>query len=83
MLCVVQSGGALVLVDPPPVNPDATTCPYVVASFQESSADVMRITPEQGGQLGAAVLLVWAVAFVFRLSIKALSTGETNEPERS
>lgn len=81
MLCVVIDAGtgALVALDPQPIAPDATTCPLVVQAYTELSSVVWQLTTEQGGQIATAVLLVWAVAFVFRLLIKTLSIEENHE----
>lgn len=85
MICVgVDQGGALVALDPQPLAPDALTCPLVVQSFSDLAPGVFSITPEQGGQIGMAVLLVWGVAFAFRAAIRSLSIGDSsNDEDRS
>lgn len=83
MLCVTLAAGQLVAIDPQPLVPDATNCALVVQGFHELGSDVLQLTPEQGGQIGSAVLLVWAIAFAFRLFIQAISIGDSNVPEDS
>lgn len=41
-----------------------------------ASSDITEISPVQGAQIAAAILLVWAVGFAFRLIRKSLNTND-------
>lgn len=80
MFCVqLDTSGYLVAVDPQPV--DASTCTLVVTSGSEALNSPFAITPEQGSEIAGAVLVVWALGYVFRLLVRALSTGENPKEE--
>lgn len=50
---------------------------FVVPSCSEvTSPSMWDITAAQGAQIGAAILLIWAVAWVFRALSRTLSTDE-------
>lgn len=78
MLCMALSGGQLVVVDPPPIHPDPTTCPYVVRSFSTTNADLFLLSPAEGAQIAVAILLVWGIAFAIRVVVQSLSIGDEN-----
>lgn len=81
-ICVTQDvNGVIVVVDPQPVQRDEFNCPFVVQGTGEAWSDVWKLTPEQGGQIGLAVLLVWAVAWAFRAAIKSLSIGDQSDED--
>lgn len=72
MLCVAVDGsGAIVVVDPQPV--EVSGCSLVVQSAADAVSP-FALSPEQGGQISVAILSVWSVAYVFRLFIRTLST---------
>lgn len=83
MRCLVVTSGTLSL------SPDGTVCaPADLVVFTAAESDKMLSTPfnmtvEEGGQLGASVLMVWAVAWGVRMIARILSTGdETSSEER-
>ena len=71
----------LVTVTPStPAQLDSCTTP-VLSNPDEwrelvSQSSLWGLTPEQGSQIAGAILLVWGIAFVFRLLIRALSVGD-------
>lgn len=80
MLCVTtDAGGAVVLVDPQPV--DLTTCASVLVSGSDAINSPFALTPEQGSEIGGAILGVWAVAYVFRVIIRAFSIGDESKED--
>lgn len=76
--CVeIGEGGALIDVSPQPS--DVTTCALVVASGYEHgqfSSSPWVLTEAQGAQIGGAILLVWAIAWVFRALSRTLQSDE-------
>lgn len=68
-------------VDPPPA--DLSTCPLVVPTYQEyleaSQNDWLNLTPEQGAQIGGAILLVWSIAWVIRVIARVLIQSDERE----
>lgn len=80
MICVqVGADGALQVVTPQPV--EVAACGLVVVSGSEAASSPFAISPEQGSQIGGAVLLVWGLAYVFRLVIRAFSIDEVRNEE--
>lgn len=78
MLCVaVDSSGSVFVVDPQPV--DTAACGLVIVSGQEANASPWSMTPEQGSEIAGAVLVVWALAYVFRVCIRALNVDENGD----
>lgn len=78
MVCVeVAADGSLVVADPQPV--DMAACGLVVVSGIEAAASPWSMTPEQGSQIAGAVLAVWALAFVFRMFIRALNVDQQGD----
>lgn len=78
MLCAaVDSNGSLYLVDPQPV--DTSACGLVLVSGLEAASSPWSMTPEQGSEIGGAILLVWALAYVFRLLVRALNVDENGD----
>lgn len=50
---------------------------FVIPSCSEvTETSMWEITPAQGAEIGGAILLVWAIAWVFRALSRALSTDE-------
>ena len=75
--CVQVGGdGAIYAVVPQPVVTDA--CSLVLVSGESVGNDLFRLTAEQGAQVGSAILFVWAVAFSFRMIIRAFNVDEKN-----
>lgn len=74
---VVDSNGAVYVVDPQPV--DTAACGLVLVSGLEANSSPWSVTVEQGSQIGGAILLVWGLAFVFRVVIRALNVDENGD----
>lgn len=78
MYCVQTNSttAALELVSPTPA--DLSTCQLVIGTYSELSPSLFRIDEQGGADIAVAVLLLFAVAFVFRMLAKAiLHTDET------
>lgn len=80
MRCLVVSSGVLTLA------PDGAVCgpSDLVAITSEEAVQFanspFNLTPDEGSQVGGAVLLVWAAAFTIRVLAKLL-VGRSSEPE--
>ncbi|WP_123957962.1 hypothetical protein [Cupriavidus necator] len=59
-------------VTPPPA--DLATCAYVVQSSAEFLNNPLALSAADGGAIGSAILLVWAVAYTIRAVLGALSS---------
>lgn len=71
MRCVaIDAAGVLVDVVPQPA--DVSTCALVIRSGQEVSANPFALTLEEGGLIGAAIVLLWGAAFGLRMLRRAL-----------
>lgn len=78
MLCVaVDVSGSVYVVDPQPV--DTSACGLVMVSGLEAHSSPWALTLEQGSQVGGAILAVWALAFVFRVVIRALNVDQNGD----
>ena len=78
MLCVEQDiNGVILALDPQPA--DVSLCPLVLVSGPEAALSPWALTPEQGAEIGGAILLVWAIAFGFRAVARTLSTAQSKE----
>lgn len=79
MICVeVAANGTIRAVYPQPV--DFSTCSLVVGSYSELSADLFQITPAQGAEIGGSILLIWAIAWAFRMVVRSIViVDERNE----
>jgi len=76
--CVqVDANGSVFVVDPQPV--DTSACGLVLVSGLEAASSPWSMTPEQGSEIGGAVLLVWALAYVFRVVARALNVDENGD----
>jgi hypothetical protein len=74
MRCVqVDLSGHVVDVSPQP--DDVTTCPMVIVSGAEAVGSPFRLTLEEGGMIGGAVVLLWGAAFGLRALRRALDVG--------
>lgn len=73
----VDSNGAVYVVYPQPV--DTSACGLVLVSGQEANASPWALTVEQGSQIGSAILVVWALAFAFRMVIRALNVDQNGD----
>ena len=74
-LCVQVSGdGSLAVVNPQPS--DMTQCAYVVQSSTEYFNNPLALSAQDGGTIGAAILLVWAGAYAIRAVPGSLSAGD-------
>lgn len=78
MRCVeINAAGVVMDVDPQPS--DVSSCTLVLAVPAELQNDVMALTSTQGAEIGGAVLLVWAGAWVIRQVARALNVD--GEPQ--
>lgn len=78
MICAaVDPNGLVYVLDPQPV--DITTCGLVIQSSIEAASSPFSMTPEQGAQIAGAILMIWAIAFTFRMLIRALNVDTTEE----
>lgn len=79
---VQQPDGSLVLALDPAVS-DLTTCAYLVETGSPASAwaELGSLTIPQAEQIGMAVVLVWAVAWTFRVIGKSISSFESSQNE--
>lgn len=78
MLCAaVASDGTVYVVDPQPA--DTLACGLVLVSGVEAASSPWSLTLEQGSQVGGAILAVWALAFVFRVVIRALNVDQNGD----
>ena len=76
--CVqVDVNGSVFVVDPQPV--DTSACGLVLVSGLEAASSPWSMTPEQGSEIGGAVLLVWALAYAFRVVARALNVDENGD----
>ncbi|AEV26905.1 hypothetical protein ACLSSQ_09155 [Azospira sp. APE16] len=82
-LCVeLNQAGQLQLVATQPA--DLTACSLVVMSgseFVSAQASPWNLTPEQGSQIGGAILVLWALAWVFRILAGMLNSSHQPEKE--
>lgn len=77
-ICVqVDTDGTIYAVQPQPV--EVSACSYVLVSGDAALNSPFSLTPEQGAQVGGAVLLVWAVAYVFRVLARVLNVDEKGD----
>jgi hypothetical protein len=74
MQCLTDTGTGFVLTNPQPV--EYTACTYILVNPTEISSEIFNLTAAQGGLIGGAIVLVWAVAFAYRAAIQALQTNE-------
>lgn len=80
MICVeALPDGSLSVVDPQPA--DTSGCGMVLVSGLEAASSPWALTPEQGSDIGGAILAVWGLAFVFRLLARTLSTVDEGVKE--
>lgn len=73
----VDANGAVYVVDPQPV--DTSACGLVLVSGQEAASSPWSMTPEQGAEIAGAVLVVWALAYAFRVVIRALNVDQQGD----
>lgn len=77
---VQQADGTLLLALDPTVQ-DLSTCPYLVDDGASNAwRELGNMSIENAQVIGVAVGAVWAVAFTFRLLLRAVSTFERDEP---
>lgn len=74
MICLEVVAGVVHVVNPQPS--DLSACSLVAGSYSETVSELMQISPEQGASISAAIMLVWAVAWVFRQIIRTLNVGK-------
>jgi len=79
MLCVEvrTTDGALVPSDPQPAV--MSDCTLVVQSSAEVVNNPFRLTDQEAAQIGAAIALVWAVAWAFRVAASWATETTTTE----
>ncbi|SOY66726.1 hypothetical protein [Cupriavidus taiwanensis] len=74
-LCVqVEASGAVSVVNPQPA--DLSTCAYLVQTSAEYLNNPLALSAADGGAIGSAILLVWAVAYAIRSVLAALASGD-------
>jgi len=85
MICATQdASGAIWVVVPTPTPVDASTCPLVVTIYEEAmKSSMFHLTMEQGAQVGAAILLVWGVAYALRMIADSIRTTWSSNDESS
>lgn len=77
-ICVqVDTDGTIYAVQPQPA--EVSACSYVLVSGDAALNSPFALTPEQGAQVGGAVLLVWAVAYVFRVLARVLNVDQNGD----
>lgn len=83
MICLETnpSTGALQAMNPQPS--DLSSCSLVAGSYSELVPEILMLTPEQGAQIGAAIWLVWAIVWGFKMIAKALYFSDSDEKETS
>lgn len=75
MICVqADANGTVYVVDPQPT--DTAGCGLVLVSGLEASQSPLSLTVEQATQIAGAILMVWGVAYVFRVLARFLSHSE-------
>jgi len=75
MLCLIDMGGGeFVLANPQP--PEYKDCTYLLVQPSQLPLELFNITPAEGAQLSAAIVAVWAIAWVVKPFILALRTDE-------
>ena len=76
---IQQADGTLLLALDPTVQ-DLSTCPYVVEDGASNAwRELGNMSTDNAMVIGIAVGGVWAVAYTFRLIIKAISISESPE----
>lgn len=81
-LCIAIDGqGKLEAVIPSP--PDYTLCSFVAITPQEfvslTTEGPFNLTPEQGSQIGGAILLIWAAAWVVRALSRTINASSSEK----
>lgn len=77
MICVTPNTDGTLLLSPS--QTDVSTCSYVLMSGSEAmraQSSPLNLTLEQGGLLSAAVLGVWAAAWLCRMFMRTVSETE-------
>lgn len=79
---IQQPDGALVLALDPAAS-DLSSCAYVVETGSATSAwsELGNLTIPQAQQVGMGVVLVWAIAWTFRVLAKSISSFESSQNE--
>lgn len=78
---VEQADGTLVLALDPTAQ-DLSTCPYVVQDGATNAwQELGNLSIENAHVIGLSLGAVWAVAFTFRVLIRALSLNQNESPE--
>lgn len=67
---IVNASGFVVDVIPQPAT--VTECSLVLASPSEIGSSPFALTVEEGGMVGAAIMLLWGAAFGLRTIRRAL-----------
>lgn len=78
MTCVaVDAQGYVYAIDPQPAL--TTDCALVLVTGNSAASSPFALTPEQGAQIGVSILGLWALAFVFRMLVRALNVDSSQE----
>lgn len=75
MQCLTDTGTGFVISNPQPEI--YTSCTFILVNPTEIESDIFNLTPEQGSEIGGAIMLVWAIAFAYRAAIHALKSDES------
>lgn len=83
MLCfdtVLVSGRQVVIImNPQPA--DISTCALVAGTQAETVTPLLNMTEADGALVAGAILLLWAVAWVFRSLIRTLTFEKESQNE--
>ena len=72
---------AVVYIADNPQPTDFSTCSFVIQSGAEVTLSPFALTTEQGAQIGAAILGLWAVAWVLR-QVAGLLNSSTQSTDK-
>lgn len=63
-------------------DPVVIDCPATctVTVQHEITLPVLNLSPAEGAAISSAILLVWAVAWAFRVLIQTIKTSDGNQP---
>ena len=79
VICVQQNATthALEVMNPQPT--DKSTCTMIVGSFTESGGSLFSLTESQGAEIGIAMFAALAVAFAFRMVVRAIQETDSEK----
>ena len=79
VICVQQNATthALEVMNPQPT--DKSTCTLIVGSFTESGGSLFSLTESQGAEIGVAMFAALAIAFAFRMVVRAIQETDSEK----